>query len=70
MVASDAGHVDIVGLLLKAGTNKDVVDNHGRPALTRASSRRHAEIVNVLLQALADTNLEANDGTTALMAAI
>ena len=49
--ASDAGHVEIVRLLLEAGAEKDVADSDRRTALNNASHAGHDEIVGLLLEA-------------------
>ena len=51
-------HVRIVRLLLRAGANKDLVDNGGNTALTLAADHGNAEIVRVLLAAGADRTLK------------
>ena len=43
--ASQAGHLEIVRMLLLAGSNKDVADNDGRAALHAASIAGAVEIV-------------------------
>ena len=61
MVASHAGHNEVVRVLLEDGVGKDLEDNFGDTALVGAS----AKVVGLLLDAGADKNVQDNDGCTA-----
>ncbi|CAE7622213.1 unnamed protein product [Symbiodinium sp. CCMP2456] len=65
--ASTRGHVEVVGLLLEAGADKDGTDIDRTTGLQHASGRGHAEVVRLLLQAGADKDLADCQGRTALM---
>ena len=69
MLASCAGHVEIVSLLLETGADKNLQDRDARTALILASEWGHFEIVRLLLEAGADKNLQDRTGYTALMKA-
>jgi ankyrin repeat protein len=55
MIASGAGHVEVVRLLLQAGASTDVVEYQKKTALYHAASRGHASVVSCLCSAGADT---------------
>ncbi|OLQ11910.1 Phthiocerol synthesis polyketide synthase type I PpsA [Symbiodinium microadriaticum] len=65
--ASTRGHVEVVGLLLEAGADKDGTDIDRTTGLQHASGRGHTEVVRLLLQAGADKDLADCQGRTALM---
>ena len=67
--ASKEGHVEILNLLLEAGTDKNMRTTGGDTALILASAAGQKERVHLLLDAGADKNLCDNDGNTALTAA-
>ncbi|CAE7321596.1 ANKRD50 [Symbiodinium sp. KB8] len=64
--ASRDGHVEIVRLLLEAGTEKDVEGRSRRIALNNASLAGHVEIVRLLLDAGARKDVADGFGRTAL----
>ena len=67
-VASENGHLQIVQLLLEAGTDAFVVDRdfQRRTALHLAAANGHAEVVKLLLEAGARKDAADEDGNTAL----
>ncbi|CAE7357826.1 ANKRD17 [Symbiodinium sp. KB8] len=69
MMASGAGHVEVVRLLLEAGANRDLTCCAGRTALMRASAAGCVEIVRLLLESDARPDVAGNDGYTASMIA-
>ena len=66
LIASNQGHLDVVRLLLEAGSDKNLADDHGATALIVASNQGHIDVVRLLLEAGADKNLANNGGRTAL----
>lgn len=56
MVASERGCLEIVRLLLDAGANADVADDHKRTALMFASSSGNADVAGLLLDRGANVN--------------
>ena len=54
LLAADAGHLEVVRLLLEAGTDKDAAMRHGATALLYATHNGHLEVVRLLLEARAD----------------
>ena len=46
--ASEAGHLEVVRELLKAGAEKDAVAEDGSTALLKASQNEHWEVVELL----------------------
>ena len=69
ILASYAGHQEVVRLLCEAGANKDRATPHGRRALILASAEGHLEVVRLLCEAAADKEKADNYGFTALMRA-
>lgn len=65
-VASEAGRLQCVVLLLDASASPDLVDVQGCTALMRACIGGHTELVDVLLRRRAQPNLIDNAGMTAL----
>jgi uncharacterized protein len=57
IAAAEAGHADMVRLLLTKGANVNVRHEAGGTALTAAAGRGHLEIVKELLKARADANV-------------
>ena len=49
IIASQNGHVDIVGFLLKANANPNLYANNGVTPFFMASQKGHAHIVSLLL---------------------
>ncbi len=69
--AAERGHWDVVGRLVRAGTELDHVNDLGWTALHEAvilgdESAPYQEIVRVLLAAGADPSIADSDGVTAL----
>ena len=58
---------DIVGIILDAGADANMVDEDGDTALRAACSRRNIDMVQLLLAAGADVNIKDRDGCTSLM---
>ena len=69
LMASSAGYVEIVRLLLEAGANKEAADDDGRTALLTASCAGHVNIVRILLAAGADKEVVDHGCRTALWTA-
>lgn len=71
VVSGPNGHPDVVGLLLKAGSEVNLTDNKGRSALHYAAELGQDDTIEMLLAAGADPNVaENNTGRTALHLAI
>ena len=68
MGASCQGYVEVVRLLLEAGT-RDVPNNGGYTALMAASYQGHLEIARLLVEAGSDKDATNDMGKTALMIA-
>lgn len=66
VLAASAGHVGVVGLLLDAGADTEVVDAEGDTALLHAARGGHHRIVDLLLKRRARVNHVNNQGQTAL----
>ena len=67
MMASGAGHTKTVKALLKAGVNKNALDNASQTALMWAAHQGHTKTVRALLEKGADVNISNIFGGTALM---
>ena len=67
ILASQAGHLEVVRLLCEAGADKDRADNSGDTVLMYASSSGHLEVVRLLCEAGADKDKANQDGDTALL---
>ncbi|KAH7383007.1 ankyrin repeat-containing domain protein [Cadophora sp. MPI-SDFR-AT-0126] len=65
MLASKAGAIDVVELIVKRGTDLDVENLEGENALFLAARHGHIEIVDVLLKSNAkpDADRKGHDGT-------
>ena len=68
ILASLAGHPEVVQLLCEAGANKDRATPQGGRALSLASAG-HLEVVRLLCEAGADKEKAGKDGVTALILA-
>lgn len=68
-VAADAGEVEMVRALLKAGAEVDASNAGGFTALVGAAFRGHAEVAKVLLEAGGSVGARYGDGSTPLHAA-
>jgi len=51
LYATDAGHVDVMHALLRAGARADVADKYGLLPLVRAAEKRHIHAARVLVDA-------------------
>src|SRR3954471_13301661 len=69
-IASAAGNVEAVRVLLQRGAATDLLDAHGRSALHLAALGDHVECVQLLVNAGADWKLEDLDGRTPLLEAV
>ena len=67
--AFEAGHLEIMKMLLAAGADTNKADHIGNTALILASVKGHLDIVKMLLNEEADTNKANHNGTTALILA-
>ena len=61
--------IEIVKLLIEAGSNINKQDNFGYTALIYASIYGHIDIVKLLIEAGVDINIQDKYGNTALMIA-
>jgi len=67
ILASAAGHGEVVDILLRAGADVNAVDERGWPAIMRAAYFGRGEIVRALLESGASPDLrESHEGATAL----
>lgn len=69
-LASWAGHIDAVKLLLRYGANADTVDSNSRTPLHQASERAHVPVLKLLLEAGASVYSRDCDGYTPLSLAV
>ena len=69
ILASSAGHVDCVNVLIDHGAQVNVPDKKGRLALIMASMNGHTEIVKVLVGHKARVNVQDKKGRLALVMA-
>lgn len=71
MYAAEAGHAEVVGLLLQQGANPNLGDSqYGMTALMVSAAEGHVDVVRLLLDANAMVDAKDNDlGATALMGA-
>lgn len=70
LLASSAGHAEIVKLLLDKGADVNAVENKGNTSLHYAIGQEHGGIVKILLSNDADVNIVNNEGSTALYEAV
>ena len=66
IIASSAGHQDIVEMLVTKGANINAVTSEGRSALLYAASKGREKIVEYLLSKGADPNKADKLGATPL----
>ena len=59
-VAASAGHLDVVKVLIQAGSSLDDVDKFGRSPLMWATTGRYVDVVKGLLQAGASVTSQGN----------
>ena len=69
IMASFAGHFDIVKFLIDRGARVNMQDDQGRSALFMASLAGHAEIARLLLDNGTQVNTQNNHGSTTLLVA-
>lgn len=67
--AAGQGDVDLLGLFLQAGMDKNAQNARGKTALMQASEAGHKKVVKALLQYGVKTELTDADGSTALILA-
>ena len=67
LLASHAGHYNIVHLLLETGNNVHASDDEGRCALSLACVSGHDQVVRLLIEMGADVNRLSDKGMTPLM---
>ena len=60
--AAYAGHDKVVSLLLEAGADKDIKDNHGATPMHYAAASGCDKVVSLLLEAGADKNIKNTAG--------
>ena len=65
--AEEGGNIELLHLLLAAGTDVNHTDNKGKTPLINAAENGHAECVQLLLAAGADVNHADNEGKTPLI---
>ena len=66
MIASSAGHIEIVKALLAAGADVNMTNDNGQTPLHYASSRNREDIAKCLLEAGAHINAADKLGNTCL----
>ena len=66
LLATSAGHAEVVALLIKSGANVTLKTADGSTALHKAAQQGNVNIVKQLLQAGADARLADNQGRTPL----
>jgi serine/threonine-protein phosphatase 6 regulatory ankyrin repeat subunit B len=69
LIAAEAGHHEIVDLLLSAGAEKDAKSRNGFTALMAAAQNGHDKCIELLLTAGADKESKTGKGFTALIIA-
>ena len=67
MLASQAGHVDLVVKLIEAGANMNIQSNSADTALVYATKEEKIHCVQKLIELGANVNIQGGDGETALM---
>ena len=65
-LAAKHGHLEVVGLLLESGSDKEKALSNGATALSLAAMNGHLEVVRLLLESGADKDRLAFEGATAL----
>ena len=56
--AAYVGHADVAEVLLRAGADRNAMDNQGYSALAFSTSFNHIAVLDVLLRAKADPNVQ------------
>ena len=69
LAAAEAGHADVVDVLLANAADVDAANAAGVSALMRASGRGHCDVVRLLLSKGAAVDARSAEGNTALMGA-
>ena len=67
MLASQAGHVDLVAKLIERGASRNVQSNSGDTALIYATKENKINCVQKLIELGANVNIQGGNGQTALM---
>ena len=67
MIASEAGHVELIEMLYWTGADVNIQNSVGDTALILATIKGQTDCVEELLKFRADANIRGNDGLTALM---
>ena len=65
--AAYVGHADVAEVLLRAGADRNAMDNQGYSALAFSTSFNHIGVLDVLLRAKADPNVQDEFGITPLI---
>ena len=66
MLASQAGHVDLVAKFIEAGANNNIQSNSGDTALIYATKKNKINCVQKLIELGANVNIQGGNGQTAL----
>ncbi|XP_066952129.1 26S proteasome non-ATPase regulatory subunit 10-like isoform X2 [Macrobrachium rosenbergii] len=66
LIASSAGHAQVVRLLIGRGAHLNAQNDGGHSALQYAASKDHHEIVSILIMNGADVNIQDKYGATPL----
>ncbi|GAX80736.1 hypothetical protein CEUSTIGMA_g8171.t1 [Chlamydomonas eustigma] len=66
MLASEAGHLGVVQILLEMGAQADFLDNNSRSSLILACIAQRSDVVSVLLSCRCRLSIQDKDGRTAL----
>ena len=69
MTACEAGHVDVVNILIAAGARTDLPDSGGRTALHYAAKCRNPDVLRCLVKPNTNVNIVSNYKETPLMSA-
>ena len=64
MAAANNGHVEVVKVLLSAGSNPNAKDKKGRTARNKAKVNGHAEVVKILVAAESRSKSSSNKQTS------
>ena len=70
MLASDKGNVDLVKMLISAGTNVNMTDSNGASPLIFATAKGHINCLQKLIAVKGEVNHEDEDGITAFALAV
>ena len=64
---AEGGQSKAIQILLDAGADPDIQNEHGRTALHGAAALGRSEVVQILVDAGADPDIKDNNGETALV---